>query len=53
MLETEEIQLPSLSQEYTLEEEMVTHSSILAGKLPWTEEPVGLQSTGPQSDMTE
>ena len=29
-------------------EEMATHSSILAWKMPWTEEPVGLQSTGSQ-----
>ena len=28
----------------SLEEEMATHSSILAGKIPWTEEPGGLQS---------
>ena len=33
-------------QEDPLEEEMVTHSSILAGKIPWTEEPGGLQSMG-------
>ena len=43
----------SLGWEDSLEEDMATHSSILAGKLPWTEEPGGLQSTGPQSDMTE
>ena len=35
----------SLGQEDPLEKEMVTHSSILAWKIPWTEEPVGLQST--------
>ena len=33
-------------QEDPLEEEMATHSSILAWKIPWTEEPGGLQSTG-------
>ena len=38
----------SLGQENPLEEEMVTHSNILAWKIPWTEEPGGLQSTGPQ-----
>ena len=38
----------SLGQEDPLEEEMATHSSILAGKIPWTEEPGGLQSTGSQ-----
>ena len=31
-----------------LEEEMATHSSILAWRIPWTEEPGGLQSTGLQ-----
>ena len=34
----QERQVQSLGQEDTLEEEMVTHSSILAGKIPWTEE---------------
>ena len=46
MQETPEMKLPSLSQENPLEEEMATHSSILDGKIPWTEEPGGLQSTG-------
>ena len=32
-----------------LEEEMATHSSILAWEVPWTEEPGGLQSTGSQT----
>ena len=33
---------------------MATHSSILAWRIPWTEEPGGLRSTGSQeSDMTE
>ena len=36
----------SLGQEDPLEEEMATQSSILAGKIPWTEEPGGLQSMG-------
>ena len=38
-----------------LEEGMATHSSILAWRIPWTEEPGGLQSMGPvaESDMTE
>ena len=39
----------SLGQEDLLEEEMVTHSSILVWKVPWTEEPGGLQSTGSPS----
>ena len=38
----------SLVQEDPLEEEMATHSSILAWRIPWTEEPGGLQSTGSQ-----
>ena len=38
----------SLGQEDPLEEGMVTHSSILAWRIPWTEEPGGLQSTGLQ-----
>ena len=44
----QETQVRSLSQEYPLEEEMATHSSILAWKIPLTEEPGGLQSTGSQ-----
>ena len=36
----------SLGQEDPLEEGMATHSSILAWRIPWTEEPDGLQSTG-------
>ena len=39
----------SLGQEDPLEKEMATHSSILAWRIPWTEEPGGLQSTGSQS----
>ena len=35
----------SLGQEDPLEKEMATHSSILAYRIPWTEEPGGLQST--------
>ena len=38
----------SLGQEDLLEKEMATHSSILAWKIPWTEEPGGLQSMGSQ-----
>ena len=36
----------SLGQENPLEKEMATHSSILVWKIPWTEEPCGLQSMG-------
>ena len=46
--ETEEMQVQSLGREDPVEEEMATHSSILARKIPWTEEPGGLQSMGPQ-----
>ena len=38
----------SLGQEDPLEKGMVTHSSILASRIPWTEEPGGLQSMGLQ-----
>ena len=44
----------SLGREDPLEKEMATHSSVLSWRIPWTEEPGGLQSTGSQeSDMTE
>ena len=44
----------SLGREDPPEEGMVTHSNILAWKIPWTEEPGGLQSMGSQElDMTE
>ena len=39
MQETKETQIPSLGWENLLEKEMATHSSILAWKIPWTEEP--------------
>ena len=39
-------QIRSLGQEDPLEKEMATHSSILAWKIPWTEEPGRLQSMG-------
>ena len=37
-----------IGSEDALEKEMVTHSSIFAWKIPWTEEPGGLQSIGSQ-----
>ena len=46
--ETQETQVQSLDQKDPLEEEMATPSSILAWKIPWTEEPCGLQSMGSQ-----
>ena len=44
----QETQVRSLGQEYPLEKEMTIHSSILAWKTPWTEEPSGLESMGSQ-----
>ena len=43
----------SLGWEDPLEKGMATHSSTLAWKIPWTEEPGGLESTGSQSHTTE
>ena len=43
-----EMRVQFLSQEDPLEEGMATHSSALAWRIPWTEEPGGPQSTGPQ-----
>ena len=44
----QEAQVQSLGWEDPLEKEMATHSSILAWKISWTEEPGGLQSMGSQ-----
>ena len=44
----QETQVQSLGGEYPLEKEMTTHSSIVAWKIPWTEEPGGLHSMGLQ-----
>jgi len=44
----QETQVQTLGQKDPLEEGMATHSSILAWKIPWTEEPGGLQSMGLQ-----
>ena len=46
--EVQEMRGHSLGREDPLEEEMATHSSILAWKIPWTEEPGGLRSMGLQ-----
>ena len=50
-----ETQVQSQGGEDPLEEEMATHSSILAWRFPWTEEPDGLNSPlgRKESDMTE
>ena len=45
----QETWVQSLSWEDPMEKEMATHSSILACKIPWTEEPGRLQSMGSQS----
>ena len=44
----QETRVPFLAQEDPLEKEMAIHSSILAWKIPWTEEPDRLQSMGSQ-----
>ena len=44
----QETQVPSLGREDPLEKGMATHSSILAWRIPWTEEPGGLESMGCQ-----
>ena len=44
MQETREMHFQSLGREDPLEKDMATHSSILAWRIPWTEEPGGLQS---------
>ena len=46
--ETQETQVPSLGREDPLEKGVATHSSILAWRIPWSEEPGGLQSMGSQ-----
>jgi len=48
MQEMQETRVRALGQEDPLEEEMATHSSILAWKIPQAEEPGGLQSMGSQ-----
>ena len=44
----QEAEVPSLVGDDPLEKGMATHSSIIAWRSPWTEEPGGLQSTGSQ-----
>ena len=48
LLVMQETQVQSLGRDDPLEEEMATHSSILAWEIPWTEKPGRLQSTGMQ-----
>ena len=51
----QEIQVQSLDQEDPMEKEMATHSSVIAGRIPWTEKPGGLHSSWGrrESDTTE
>ena len=53
MQQMQETKFGSLGQETYMEEEMATHTSVFAWRIPWTEEPGGLQSVGSQRDMTE
>ena len=46
--EAQELWVPSLGQKDPLEEGMATYSNILAWRIPWTQEPGGLQSMGLQ-----
>ena len=46
LLAMQETYVRSLGQDDPLEKKMTTHSSILAWRIPWTEEPGGLQSMG-------
>ena len=48
MQETQETGVQFLGREDPLEDGMATHSGILAWRIPWTEEPNGLQSVGSQ-----
>ena len=48
----QDLQVQPLSREDPLEKEMATHSSILAWRIPWTEKPGELQSTGSQKSWT-
>ena len=48
----QETQVQSLGQEDLLQEEVATHSSILAWEIPWTQEPGRLQSVGSQKSRT-
>ena len=53
MQESQKKQVQSLGWEDALEKHMATHSSILAWRIPWMEEPGGLQSMGSQKSRTQ
>ena len=52
-LPMQEMWVQSLGREDPLKKEMATHSSTLAWRIPWTEEPGGLQSMGSQKSQTQ
>ena len=52
LLLTQETRVRSLGWEAPLEKEMAVHSSTRAWKIPWTEEPGGLQSMGLETSQT-
>ena len=52
LAQMDQMQVRSLGREDPLEEEMATHSGILAWETPWTEEPGGLQSMGVAKSRT-
>ena len=52
-LPMQETWVQSLGWEDPLEKEIETHSSVLAWRIPWTEEPGGLQSMGSQNIQTQ
>ena len=52
MQETQETRVRSLGQEDLLEKEMATHSSVLAWRIPWTEEPGGVMVHGVTKSQT-
>ena len=53
MQELQEMWIQSLGREDPLEEDMATHSSFLAWRIPWMEEPGGLQSRGAAKTWTQ
>ena len=53
LLPKQETWVRSLGWKDPLEKEMATHSNILAWRIPWTEEPRGLQSMGSQKSWTQ
>ena len=52
LLPLQETQIQSVGQEDLLEKGVATHSSILAWRIAWTEEPGGLESMGSQKSLT-